>query len=208
MITPGDLSADNIESDGPRLLRRIALSAAAGLSIVQIREKELPARLLFEIGSRAAVLLERTETILLINERFDVAIACGADGVHLTSKSIPLSQVRRHAPDGFTIGVSTHSRAEVLAAADAGADFAVYGPVFSTPGKEKYGGPKGLDRLHSVAEIAGLFPVLGLGGIEESNFRAVIGAGAAGVAAITMFADPDAASRLLETPPTSLIANK
>lgn len=208
MITPGDLTSSNFETESPKLLNRMVLFADFGISIIQIREKKLPARLLFELGSQAAVLLESANTVLLVNERFDVAIACGADGVHLTSTSLPVFHVRRSVPAGFTIGVSTHSGSEVLRAAEAGADFAVYGPVFATPGKQAYGEPKGLARLRSVVERAGGFPVLALGGIEESNYRAAIEAGASGIAAIRMFADPDVAARVLDMPPASQKAKR
>ena len=159
---------------------------AAGIEIVQIREKRLHARFLFELAQAAALLTSGTSTRLLINERFDIAIAAGADGVHLSSTSIPVVRVRAKVPSAFTIGVSTHSSAEVVAANDAGADYAMLGPIFESPGK---GDPVGLDGLAGVCRSVYPFPVVGVGGIDASNEAAVIAAGAAGVAAIRYLND-------------------
>ena len=105
----------------------------------------------------------------------------GADGVHLPSRSIPIEIVREHAPKEFLIGVSTHSSDEISAAKQAGADFAVLGPIFETPGKPK---TIGLDEIKMAKSTHSEFPILGLGGICESNYRDVLAAGADGFAAI------------------------
>jgi thiamine-phosphate pyrophosphorylase len=157
------------------------------VSIVQIREKRLTAKQVFEITRIAVAIASQSSTLILVNERFDIAIAAGADGVHLPSDSIIPTDIRRVVPPGFMIGVSTHSADEVLKARNAGADFALFGPVFSTPGKP---GAVGLEELRRACETAAPFPVLALGGIDGSNADAAIDAGAAGVAAIRFMNSP------------------
>ena len=117
----------------------------------------------------------------MVNERFDIAIAAGADGVHLTSRSIPVSEVRANVPDDLLIGVSAHRRSEVTAARNRGADLALFGPVFATPGK---GDLVGLEEFVTVCREAAPFPVIGIGGIDGANAESVLNAGAAGYAAI------------------------
>jgi thiamine-phosphate pyrophosphorylase len=116
-----------------------------------------------------------------VNDRIDIAMAAGADGVHLTSRSVPLDVVRRHVPKDFVIGVSTHSIDEVSAAKHGGADLAVLGPIFETPGK---GEPIGVERLSKAVAAFPEFRLLGLGGVDESNYHEVLDAGASGFAAM------------------------
>lgn len=186
LITPGKADPSNFSIQKTEILKTVELAVAAGIEIVQIREKSLPARSLFEVAREAAILTAGSSTRLLVNERFDIAIAAGADGVHLTSTSMPIEAVRAVVPPTFIIGVSTHSSDEVVAAKAAGADYAMLGPIFETPGK---GSPVGLDEVTRVVESVTPFPVVCVGGIDASNEAAVIGAGAAGVAAIRYLND-------------------
>lgn len=181
LITPGLADPSNLSIQKTEILKTVELAVAAGIEIVQIREKRLPARSLFELVRDAAVLTAGSSTRLLINERFDVALAAGADGVHLTSTSMPIERFRAAVSSGFIVGVSTHSPDEVVAAKDSGADYAMLGPIFETPGK---GEPIGLDELERVCRLVTPFPVVAVGGIDGSTEAAVIEAGAAGVAAI------------------------
>jgi len=175
------------------LLERIGAAFRAGVDWVQVREKRRPARALCALVERAARLHEKGGGKLLVNERLDVALACGADGVHLPADSLPASAVRCAMPRDFLVGVSCHTVEEVEAAAREGASFAVLGPIFATPGKRP---PLGVDLLREACgRVARLgFPVLALGGVTLQNAAACLDAGAAGLAAIRLFQTADVAS--------------
>ena len=172
-----------------RLLSTIAQAARYGVDYIQLREKDLSPHDL-ETLARATLRTEnqRLQTVFLINSRADIAQACGAQGVHLRSNDIPPSEIRKiwtqwgaGAPTRVTVGVSCHTRSEVARAAQEGADFAVFGPVFE---KERTK-PAGLEALHEACQEK--IPVLALGGVTLENAEACIQAGTAGIAAIRLF---------------------
>ena len=160
---------------------------AAAVPLVQLREKSLSARVLYELTTHAVAIGKGSTTRVLVNDRFDVARAAGADGVHLTSRSLPPSVVRSICGPDFLIGVSTHSLDEALNARAGGADFIVFGPVFETPSKRIYGAPQGLENLREVTNALHGFPVLAIGGINRDNTADCLSAGASGIAGISMF---------------------
>jgi thiamine-phosphate pyrophosphorylase len=140
---------------------------------------------------------------LLVHRRFDVALAAGADGVHLPSDGLPVAGVRAHAPRGFRVGVSTHTAAEAERAIADGADLVVIGPVFDTPSKRRYGPPLGPAVLADLPPKQGHgAEVYAIGGVDESNLDALAPYAdrISGIAAVRLFqesADPRAlAARL------------
>ncbi len=132
---------------------------------------------------------------MLVNDRLDVALASGADGVHLPAQGFSVRVVRRLAPAGFLIGVSTHTVEEAREADGEGADLLVFGPVFETTSKPG-GNPLGLGALAEVVRRVRA-PVFALGGVGPDELRAVAATGAAGVAGISAFLTPEALDRLL-----------
>jgi len=142
---------------------------------------------LYELTTRAAAILNGSMTRLLVNDRFDIARAAGAHGVHLTSRSLPANVIRRICDKDFLIGVSTHSLEEALQARADGVDFVLFGPVFETESKRAYGAPQGLDKLREVTNALPGFPVMAIGGINLQNAAECLHAGASGIAAISLF---------------------
>ena len=181
LITRGDLTEDNFSTEKLATLSTIRAAAKVGIEMIQIREKNLEASSLYQLVCEAADAVRQTSTRLLVNERFDIALAAGADGVQLTSRSIPVIGVRRVTPKEFLIGVSTHSEQEIMEAKNSGADFALFGNIFATPGK---GDPAGLDEIARISSAASPFPVIAVGGIDGSNAQSVLDAGASGFASI------------------------
>ena len=185
MATPRLYLITDRAATGGRPLTQVVAEALAGAGeqasevAVQLREKDMEARPLLELARALRALTAAAGAQLFVNDRVDVALAAGADGVHLGGRSLAPAEVRALAP-GLRIGVSTHSAAEVQRAAAAGADFVVFGPVFATPSKP--GIFTGLDQLEQVCHLD--VPVLALGGIDEKNAHECILAGASGVACI------------------------
>ena len=155
----------------------------AGLKAVQLREKDLAARDLLSLAQRLRESTRRHGARLLINDRADVALAVGADGVQRTGTSLPVSVVRSISPPGFLIGASVHSAAEARAVEPEGADFLLFGPVYDTPSKRPYGPPQGVAALERVATAVRL-PVFAVGGVTPARVAEVVRAGAVGVAVI------------------------
>ena len=170
-----------------RILHLAEAAVAAQISLVQIREKSLSARVLFELVTRAVKITRGSLTRLLVNDRVDVALAAGADGVHLASTSLPVRVVRAVCGPEFLIGASTHSLETARDARDSGADFVVFGPVFETESKRGFGPPQGLNKLQQVASELQGFPVVAIGGITLDNAESCFAAGASGIAGISLF---------------------
>ena len=163
----------------------IEQAVAAGIDLIQIRERDLPVRRLLALVEEAVKTADAGTTRVLVNDRLDVAVAAGAAGVHLPARGFSVEEVRRSYPE-LLIGASTHNLEELRRAADGGADFAVFGPVFETPLKKAYGRPLGLEKLAEAARAVNI-PVLALGGVTLENAADCLRAGAAGLAAISLF---------------------
>lgn len=182
MITNGETTVESFAENKNSILELTRIAAKADVSLVQIREKKIPTRLVYELVSEAAEITKNTQTKLLVNDRADTALAAGADGVHLTSTSLSCAVIRRNFPKNFIVGVSTHSLEKAFEAKLQGADFVTYSPVFDTPEK---GEPKNLDELSKICKKLNPFPVIALGGINETNYVSVLENGAQGFAAIS-----------------------
>jgi thiamine-phosphate pyrophosphorylase len=155
----------------------------AGLRAVQLREKDLGVRELLALADTLREATHRHGARLLVNDRADVALAVRADGVQRTHASLPVSALRAITPPGFLVGASVHGEAEALDAVRHGADFVVFGPVYDTPSKRRYGPPQGLRALEAVVRAVDR-PVLAVGGLTPARVPEVLAAGAAGVAVI------------------------
>lgn len=184
---------DRNGTDGRDLLEVVEGAIKGGARLVQLREKDLRGRELLSLAERMRELTARYKAKLLINDRVDVALLSGADGVHLGVAAIPPREARTLLGPDKLIGVSTHSAAEARGAEAGGADFITFGPVFHTPSKARYGEPVGLAALEDTTRTVAL-PVFALGGIKAANTPEVMDRGAAGVAVISaVMASPDPA---------------
>lgn len=176
-----------------RLLNKISACAASGVDYIQLREKDLTTRELERLAGRArSAIPANSRTRLLINSRLDVALACGAHGVHLPSNWLSASEARailmRAGQSRPIIGVSTHSATEAAGAEAHGADFVVFGPAFEKNGTANR---SGLEQLAAVSRRS--MPVLALGGITLENAEECLTVGASGIAAIRLFQQDDVA---------------
>ena len=184
------LITDRHATRGRPLVAAVEAAAHAGISAVQLREKDLNPRQLYALAEELRDVLKVTGTRLLINDRADIVAAAGLDGVHLTSNSITPCAARKCLPENSIIAVSTHSMAEARAAEFFGADFITFGPVFPTASKAAYGEPVGIDELANICATIKI-PVFALGGVTPERVAICLQAGAHGVAAISSLLDVD-----------------
>ena len=168
------------------LLPQIARALEAGVDLVQIREKDLSSRDLYELVRDVLGLKNPTGTRIVLNERVDVALAADAAGVHLPSRAVPPSRIRGVTSPEFLIGVSCHNLEEVRRAEAEGAGYVVFGPVFPTATKMKYGPPQGLAALARTCRAVRI-PVLALGGVTVDNAAQCMDSGGGGIAGISLF---------------------
>jgi thiamine-phosphate diphosphorylase len=182
-------------------------AVAVGIHLIQLRERDLEAADLAEVTRDLLGVTRGTSTRVVVNDRLDVALACGADGVHLRGDSIPIGDARRIAPEGFLVGRSIRSPFE--AAQAAGADYLIAGTVFATRSKPAAQTLLGLDGLRAIVSAASV-PVLAIGGIGVKRCDGVAGAGAAGIAAIGLFmaAEADADGRTCRAIPLADIVER
>ena len=185
LITRGLAGPHNYESEKHSILETARAAAEDGVSLIQIREKSLSGRLLFDLVASTVAAVVGTGTLVTVNERADVAVAAGAHGAHLPERSLPADVVRRAFGDKLMISVSTHALESAIAASQNGADYIFFGPVFATPGKSAVG----LDALAEVCSALRAFPVVAIGGIDGENAVSCRKAGAAGIAAIRAMHD-------------------
>jgi thiamine-phosphate pyrophosphorylase len=184
------LVTDRTRTAGRPLLNVVESALQGGVDAVQLREKDLAARELLDLAGQLISLCRRYGARLLINDRVDVALAVGANGVHLPVNSFAPGDARRLLGAQALIGVSTHSLEQAEAATAGGADFIVFGPVFETPSKREFGPPLGLPVLARVTEKSAA-PVFAIGGITVDRINDVRRHGASGVAVISAILEAD-----------------
>lgn len=174
------------------------LACAGGADVIQLRDKQLSDNDLLAVARRVRAICERYGVVMIMNDRVDVARACGI-GVHVGRDDTPIADARRALGAEACIGTTASSPDEVRAAQAAGADYAGFGHVFATSSKQKSGPPLGLDAVRAATAGAGI-PLIAIGGINATNARDVIRAGAWGVAvigAVVKSDNPEAATRAL-----------
>ena len=191
LVTDRQRSAAESTSDAAACEALVALAVdarQAGIDLIQVRERGLTDRALLGLVERMVAATDGSDTRVVVNDRIDIALAAGADGVHLTSSAPPASRVRPVAAASWVIGRSVHRLDEARRVEAAGGlDYLVCGTVFETqskPGQRPLG-------IAGLAAVTGgvVLPVLAIGGISVTNASSVAGAGAAGIAAIGLFAD-------------------
>jgi thiamine-phosphate pyrophosphorylase len=184
------------------LLRRVSKIIALGVDFIQIREKDLPDRSLFDITRRIVKMAREiprpSRCRVLVNGRADIAVAASADGVHLASSGFKILDIRSWIPKKFIVGVSAHSMREIRSACADGADYILLGHVFPTASKEGMGPALGIEFLRRAC-IESAAPVLALGGITAERIPEVLQAGAAGIAGISLFQKDAELSRIIST---------
>jgi thiamine-phosphate pyrophosphorylase len=178
------LITDRHQTGNLRLVDVVEDALKGGVRGVQLREKDLSSRELYELAYDMRKLTSRYGAKLLINDRVDVALAVEADGVHLGLNSMPIHRVRRLLGADRLIGLSCHNQINAIMAQENGADFITFGPVYYTPSKANYGKPVGVERLETVSHLLEI-PVFALGGIKKSNIDEVMAAGAAGISLVS-----------------------
>ncbi|MEN8182304.1 MAG: thiamine phosphate synthase [Myxococcota bacterium] len=193
-----------LADDDPRwALDPVAQARAAclgGTQVVQLRAKHATDRQVLAWAAAIRAITRRYRVVFFMNDRFDLALAAGADGVHLGQDDLPPGRLPQRARRRLRVGLSTHSTEQVRAACAQEVDYVAYGPIFATPTQEKAGEGRGLEALSEAARLAAPLPLVAIGGIDAERARRVVEAGAAGLAVISAVAaapDPVAATRAL-----------
>jgi thiamine-phosphate pyrophosphorylase len=155
-----------------------------GADVVQLRDKSLPSGDLLAAACEIREVTREAGGLFIVNDRIDIALASGADGVHLGQDDLPVRDAMRIAPPGFIIGISVRDIADAVAAESAGAGYVALSPTFPTTSKENAGPGHGITVLRGICSAVSL-PVIAIGGISPRNVPEVIAAGADGVAVIS-----------------------
>lgn len=193
------LVTDRALARGRDLAELVRAAVAGGVTCVQVREKDCSSRDFLDVARRVQAVLRGTGVPLLINDRLDIALAVGADGVHLGQQDLTLADARRLGPASWIVGISAETVEDARRADAEGADYIGVSPVFATPTKTDTAAPLGLDGLRRMRAVTRL-PLVAIGGIHLGNARAVVQAGADGLAVVSAIVsadDPRAAASAL-----------
>jgi thiamine-phosphate pyrophosphorylase len=178
------LVTDPLLNRGYSVLEQIELALIGGVRIIQIREKNMPVSDFIKLASEALHLTRAHNAFLIINDTVEVAMAAGADGIHLGQEDAPVREARRTMGDDAVIGISVKTVDEAVCAEEDGADYVAVNGVFPTATKEDLGYCVGIEGVKRIRQSTRL-PVIGIGGITLHNCRSVIEAGAHGIAVVT-----------------------
>ena len=178
------LCTDRVLSLGRPLLEVVEEAIAGGITMLQLREKEATSREFYELALQIRELTKRHNIPLVINDRLDIALVVGADGLHIGQSDLPLEAVRRIAGKRLFVGVSASRIQEAKQAEAEGADYLGVGAVFPTGSKADAGEAIGLEGLRAICSAVTI-PVVGIGGLGPSNAAAVMQSGALGIAVIS-----------------------
>lgn len=178
------LITDRSQCASDSLETHIDKACGAGLKAVQLREKDLSDKELFELAKKLRKVTERYNTKLFINDRVDIALMVGADGVHAREDSMSVDEIKKVNNNDLWVGRSTHSLESAKQAEKNGADFILFGPIFDTPSKRKYGRPKGLVALQEIKHFMKI-PVFAVGGIDLDKAERCLDYNADGLAGIS-----------------------
>ena len=175
---------------GPTHQQIAKKAVAGGADVIQLRDKAMTGRELFITACEIREITRISGALFIVNDRIDIAIASGADGVHLGQDDLPLCEARQMAPEDFIIGVSVGSVAEAVNAEAGGADYVAVSPVFGTGTKPDAGPGHGTTLITAIKKNISI-PVIGIGGIQKENIREVLVAGADGIAVISAIINSD-----------------
>ena len=181
---------DRHQTKGRSLVPLLQRVLTAGISAIQLRERDLSARELVTLAREVQAVMASSKSQLLINDRVDVALALEGVGVHLRSNSLPLSVARQMLGAQRLLGISVHAVEEAVEAEAQGADYIVLGPIYETPSKQMFGPPLGIHALEKACKLVRV-PIFGIGGVTVARAREMRGVGAFGVAVITAILGAD-----------------
>jgi thiamine-phosphate pyrophosphorylase len=178
------LVTDRHQTNGRPLVPLLQRVLTAGVSVIQLRERDLSAKELVTLAREVQTVMAVRRSQLLINDRIDVALALEGVGVHLRSNSLPVSIARQLLGGQRLLGISVHAVEEAVQVESQGADYIVLGPIYETPTKQMFGPPLGIQTLEKTCRLVRI-PIIGIGGVTASRVREMRCAGAFGVAVIT-----------------------
>lgn len=182
----------DVQLSGLSHAEQVHLLTLGGATLIQLREKHLPALQFYEHAKAAVAAARKTGAQLIINDRVDVALATGAQGVHLGQDDLPPEAARKLLGNEAVIGYSTHSIEQAQQALTLPIDYIAIGPIFETATKTDTSPTLGLEGLRAVRKAVGKVPLVAIGGISHINAGSVIEAGADSVAVISaLLSDPD-----------------
>ena len=192
MQLPRVYALTDVQLSGLSHSEQVELLSSGGASLIQLREKRMPALGFYEQAKAARAVAERSGVKLIINDRVDVALAIGAQGVHLGQDDLPPEAARKLLGAAAILGYSTHNVDQALEAVKLPIDYLAIGPIFPTTSKPDTFPVLGLEGLRAVRRAIGEFPLVAIGGITHANARDGIEAGADSVAVISaLLADPN-----------------